>query len=436
MDVDALVPGQDFPRSLGDAVNEADVLLVIIGPSWLTITDPEGNRRLDDPNDFVYLEVEGGLSHAHVNVIPVLVEDATMPLAESLPDRLKPLATKQAAIIRHNPYFKTDMERLAATLGRYRRTPDARRIVAAVVAVGLVALLLAAFVLLNGRETPEDENATQIDQARLEASPRTPSEEAIADPTGEAAVPDEITPTPAERVEDGLARAASFSGANSDWVPFWSAIDGIDMVLVPAGCFEMGSESGYDAERPVHRVCFAEPFWIDRTEVTNLQHGSAGNFTGDHRPRDSLTWTEAAAYCESRGGRLPTEAEWEYAARGPDGWTYPWGMAFVADNAVWNADRSATVGTKPAGASWVGALDMAGNLAEWVADWYDPTYYGTLADGVTSPPGPTHGEERGVRGGYWRIDEEGSLRAAFRLGYKPTIQLTVFGFRCVRTASE
>ena len=362
-----------------------------------------------------------------------------MPTAESLPDRLKPLATKHAAIIRHNPYFKTDIERLAATLRRYRRRPDPRRMAGAAVAVALVVLLFVAYVLLDGRATTEGEDVTRSGQSTSVASPDVPSKGVIADRTEVAGVLDATTPTPtpSELPEDALVRAAGFSGGNTDWQPFWWTFDGVEMVLVPAGCFKMGSDSGYDAEQPVHQVCFGEPFWMDRTEVTNLQYGSAGNFTGDNRARNSLTWAEAWDYCISRGGRLPTEAEWEYAARGPDGWIYPWGMSFVADNAVWNAERSATtVGSKPGGASWVGALDMAGNLGEWVADWYDPAYYGTLTDGAISPPGPDYGEQRGVRGGYWRIDEEGSLRAAYRLGYKPTVQLTVFGLRCVRPTSE
>jgi formylglycine-generating enzyme required for sulfatase activity len=133
-----------------------------------------------------------------------------------------------------------------------------------------------------------------------------------------------------------LAEAGVIS--NGEWEPYIQEFDGVKMALVQAGCFMMGSEDGESTEKPVHEVCFDEPFWIDVYEVTNELYGSAasgnntwGNYCGsrsrfDDQPRICINWSETAAYCESHGARLPTEAEWEYAARGPDSLRYPWGM--------------------------------------------------------------------------------------------------------------
>ena len=140
-------------------------------------------------------------------------------------------------------------------------------------------------------------------------------------PTLEATIPPNIM----QLAEQGVSR-------NAEWTPHIQDFDGVEMVLVPAGCFMMGSEEGEDDEKPVHEVCFREPFWIDRFEVSNAQfeqfNGQAArssNWTDGNLPRETITWFEARDFCELRGGRLLTEAEWEYAARGPDGLTYPWG---------------------------------------------------------------------------------------------------------------
>jgi iron(II)-dependent oxidoreductase len=206
--------------------------------------------------------------------------------------------------------------------------------------------------------------------------------------------------------------------------------NGVQMVLVPAGCFMMGSTDGEDDEKPVHEVCFEESFWIDRFEVTNGQYGSSGQFIGQHHPRESVMWSEAYTFCVSRNGRLPTEAEWEYAARGPEGWSYPWGNEFVANNVIYNTyvvQRTSVVGEdkRPNGASWVGAYDMSGNVSEWVSDWYAPYTENSLTD----PNGPGSGQYRIRRGGSW-YDRD--VRAAIRDKTIPDVSSIFVGFRCAR----
>ena len=159
------------------------------------------------------------------------------------------------------------------------------------------------------------------------------------------------------------------SDNNDNWVPVIQEFDGVEMVLVPAGCFEMGN-GDYSNERPVSKQCFDESFWIDRYEVTNEQYGSYGcreYSSQPDQPRNCVDWFDARDFCEKLGGRLPSEAEWEYAARGPDNLKYPWGNDFVADNVAYNVNspsETANVGSYPDGMSWVGAYDLSGNLLE------------------------------------------------------------------------
>jgi formylglycine-generating enzyme required for sulfatase activity len=276
-----------------------------------------------------------------------------------------------------------------------------------------------------------------------------------------------MTVTPASQWPPGVTR-------NADWTPVIQTFDGVEMVLVPPGCFRMGStdaqidaamalygqQTGNTAQRewftdeqPVHEVCFDQPFWIDRYEVTNGQFarfggqaGRASYWTDADRPRERITWFEARDFCALRGARLPTEAEWEYAARGPDGLAYPWGDTFGGTRLNY-CDRNceydwrdtthddghrytAPVGSYPAGVSWVGALDLSGNVWEWVADWYDSAYYS--ASPRVNPQGPASGTLRVLRGGSWYGLGDG-VRAAFRSRLEPDDGDDYFGFRCARS---
>jgi len=240
-----------------------------------------------------------------------------------------------------------------------------------------------------------------------------------------------VTPLPlATTLPIGYAQVRS----NSEWSPIIQVFDGVEMVLVPVGCFTLGSNTGDSDEAPAHQMCVERPFWIDRTEVTNEAYGSTGYVTRPNHHRDSVNLTEAQVFCASRGARIPTEAEWEYAARGPDSWVYPWGNAFIPDNVVYENNSNATsaeVGSHPGGASWVGALDMSGNLWEWTT---------TIYEGYEYPYDATDGREdpenlyasRVIRGGSWS-NPAGFQRASARKDKHPTLEWYVYvGFRCVR----
>jgi len=221
-----------------------------------------------------------------------------------------------------------------------------------------------------------------------------------------------------------------------------AARDDVEMVEIPAGPFVMGSaEAGAD-EQPVARL-FVDTFWIDKVEVTNrryLRCIEAGRCTapagGDpaeraraEHPVTILSWRQADAYCRWAGKRLPTEAEWEKAARGPDGRRYPWGETFALERA--NAGHTlglGPVGQHPAGASPYGVLDMAGSAWEWTSSLYQPYPY-DARDGREDP------EARGARvnrGGSWYYGPwyvRTTYRATADHGYRRVRDL---GARCVR----
>jgi len=242
--------------------------------------------------------------------------------------------------------------------------------------------------------------------------------------------------------------------------------DGAPMVLIPAGPFVMGSNEGLPNERPEHTVTL-KAFYMDRYEVTagryqaflesgkqdipSVQHDDAVSSLED-RPAVGVTWNEAANYCQWAGKRLPTEAEWEKAARGTDGRRYPWGhmQPFVDianyNRGIWVSEAITLVpvgsglegmsvrhGLKEGGKSPYGLFHMAGNAAEWVNDWYDREYYQKSPD--TNPSGPSTGEKRALRGGSW-ADLPTALRVTARFSAEPEFEDRTVGFRCAMDAEK
>ena len=221
--------------------------------------------------------------------------------------------------------------------------------------------------------------------------------------------------------------------SNDVWTPVVETFNEVDMVLVPAGCFEMGGGTLPD-EQPATRVCVSEAFWMDVTPITNDQYGSTGLFVGADVPRDRITWNQATDYCASRGGRLPTEAEWEYAARGPDALLYPWGDIYEPNFVVSvdNADgQTQPVGEHPGGMSWVGAMDMSGNVWEWTSSAYLPYPY-DAEDGREALDADLL---RVLRGGA-ATNRETDLRAVNRYARLPDTSLGLTGMRCVMDYSN
>lgn len=219
--------------------------------------------------------------------------------------------------------------------------------------------------------------------------------------------------------------------------------DGTTLVAVPHGEFIMGHGT---ADIPEHRILLSD-FWIFSTEVTNQQYSLCEalgectapdpidnpaylSFDGLNKPVVGVTHDQAAAYCRFVGADLPTEAQWEKAARGPEGRPYPWGEAEPSCDLLNFSDcagESEDVVENPEGASVYGALNMAGNAYEWVADWYDPLYYDSSPQG--DPPGPESGRARVIRSSAFRSTADQSLTYA-RAYSSPSDHRPDLGFRC------
>ena len=257
--------------------------------------------------------------------------------------------------------------------------------------------------------------------------------------------------------------------------------DGSAMILIPAGQFQMGGVPEdvedfpdgqlltFHAERPVHSVTLSA-YYIDKYEVTSARYRTfleavadggtewdhpdqpadrghqpryvTDDLNGDDQPAVGLNWYDAYAYCRWAGKRLPTEAEWEFAARGSDGvLKYPWGEGDPNAEGIWWANYhplvgrgadghrwSAPVGSYPDGVSPFGLMDMSGNAEEWVQDWYSVNYY-RLTEGAEDPQGPLDGNKKVIKGGSYEAPVH-QIRIAMRHYGRPHDKGPRIGFRC------
>ena len=242
-----------------------------------------------------------------------------------------------------------------------------------------------------------------------------------------------------------------------------SSIDCAEMILIPAGDFWMGNDDEkHPDEQPLHKV-FIDDYHIYKYPVTNSMYCKFLNAIridesvvdkwieinddncrvyvdeGAYRVEEGyedypvvcVNWTGADTYAKWAGKRLPTEAEWEKAARGTDRRIYPWGIEWDKTRCAnpYSSGDITPVGSFPEGASPYGVMDMAGNVWEWCTDWYDSTYYSNKS--FENPPGPSEGTARVIRGGSWNNDSR-SCRASNRNSYSPENQNYILGFRCVK----
>jgi len=399
MDVDSIPLGMDFRQVLRDAVEASSVALVMIGRQWLTVTDAQGQRRLDNPNDFVRIEVEAALARK-IPVVPVLTQGVAMPRESDLPPSIGALAYRHGADVRSDHHFTPDVEQLIAQLA---------------------PVMGAASV------------------------------QPVAPPPPRHPLPD----VPAQLAGLGF-RGVNLSGTPAIIPP---------LVSVAAGPFLMGSADSdtqaYDDEKPQHRVDLAA-FQIGKYPVTVAEYALAVRAGAVREPPQAsgvtwqtqlqhpdhpvvcVSWQDALAYSVwlreatgEAGWRLPSEAQWEKAAR----WDtvrgvsriYPWGDSFDknrCNTSESGLNTTTPVGGYPAsdarrsGASPWGAEDMAGNVWEWTSSVYKPYHY-TPNDGREDINST---ENRVLRGGSWYVDAMGA-RAAYRNNGRPGDVDGGIGFR-------
>ena len=419
-DVSGLAGGAHWRREIENAINNSQFIVVVLSPDsiesdWVEREFLFASNRKRPIIPLLYRACELPMNYLNLNYIDVQGNKYRENFDELL----------QALRIEPDPGI----------------VPPSRK-----PAFSLKTGLIAAFVLLLGTLMavllPKISNNTPPVVVTISQTSRPPSEPSPTRETPQASpIPvaiSSVTPAP---------NPAEISDLDPSGNP-------IAMRLVPEGEFTMGSKIGEPDEAPVHNV-YLDAFYMDTYEVTNAlyeacvsagvcdpphqvnsySHSSYyGNSEFDNYPVVYVDWSQAKAYCEWRSADLPTEAQWEKAARGTDGRVYPWGEGINCERASYGGCQSDIdgVGSYESGISPFGLYDMAGNVWEWVSDWYSETYYRNSP--ASNPLGPDGGTHRVLRGGTWDSPDH-NLHTSRRLKYKPAFYTEGIGFRCSRDAN-
>ena len=488
LDKEKLLPGTDWEYEIRQAVRESDVVVVCHSKQF----NQKGFRQKEVR---IALEEADLLPKGEIFIIPARLEEcdvledlqrwhwvdlfeadgyenlmralqarankvgATLQVHKSwLPNVTSPRPVKQDKVetnklVEEKPSPKPKPIETSKSDNKAKKPPrKLNTSIVVIVAVAIIVVALIVFIppLFKSIPIPTITATTAITQ--VPASTFTPLLPTLT-PT-EADTPTATTiplPTPT-------------LGIGSTWA---SSKDGMVMVYVPAGSFQMGSGKGPASSvdfhyllsvGPAHTV-YLDAFWIDQTDVTNAMYAKCanagacptptnrsssthssyyGNSQFDDYPVIYVDWNMAQTYCQWAGRRLPTEAEWEKTARDTDARLYPWGNYLHPTYANSNnqVGDTTSVRTYEIGKSPYGAYDMAGNVQQWVEDWYAYNYYVTLGDNVHNPQGPSSGDSRVLRGGSWKADVRGFevIRSDYRDANFPMASGNDIGFRCARSA--
>ena len=368
-DVDSIPLGVDFRTFLDEQVAKCEVFLAVIGRDWMKKRGSKGKSRLDDSGDFVRIEIESALKRK-IPVIPVMVSGASIPSAERLPDSIQDLSYRQGIAVRPDPDFHRDMDRLIEYLKK-------------------LSLAAPGEVLSQVGRKPSNPLVAQPLIPRVEVPPREAPFEMVKVPKGSFLYGDEKT----REVIDHDYWIDKYLVTNEKYYEFILA-DGY-------GNQALWSEEGWKWRA---KMKWRYPEYWNDTRWNKADHPVVG-----------VSYYEAEAYSKWAGKRLPTEREWEKAARGEDGREYPWGVWF--DKKICNSSKAAIGYPTPVtqyskGVSPYGCYDMAGNVWVWCADWYDEEKK----------------DSRVIRGGSWRSNPE-NLRSSYRDWFVAVRRTNYIGFR-------
>ncbi len=455
LDKEKLIPGQDWEREIRKAVREADVVVVCLSKQF----NQRGYRQKEVR---IALDEAEMMPEGEIFIIPARLEEcenldslrkwqwvdlfendgyeklmAALRLrAQNIGIRLQPETSehKEPFVVNKSEAEAVNKQPSQQTSRSKRKSIKTEYIVAL---IGAIATIIAAIL-----GSPLIEKLTN---APLVPAPTIIVEPSVTPLTAKTSVPT-LTPQSPTFSQTPLSPSEGFSDTDP-------AGNTTPMQFVDAGEFTMGSNtSSYTEERPAHTV-YLDAYYIDTYEVTNARYKACvdagvcqppqetssatrtdyyGNPDFADYPVIYVDWEMAVTYCEWRSGQLPSEAQWEKAARGTDGRSYPWGEGIDATRANYgyNIGDTTAVGNYKANKSPYGVYDMTGNVWEWVADWYSGTYYQTSP--ASNPTGPESGQYHGLRGGSWTDAEE--FVRTFTRGWDQLeyFENVGFGFRCVK----
>jgi formylglycine-generating enzyme required for sulfatase activity len=434
LDKEKLLPGQDWELEIKKAVRAADVVVVCLSKQF-------NQRGFRQKEVRLALDTAMEMPEGEIFIIPARLEECENLESlrkwhwvdlfeekgyERLVRALHERANRIGVTLRNR---RNELKQRSGTLPEITRKPY---LPIAILGVILVALFNVR-PLLNQSPTPSPTVTSMeaIKTATLLPPSNTPTNIPTDSPTPIVIITFTPTVLPSEIMDE----------------------QGVPMALVPEGKFTMGSTDNFSNENPTHLVNLTS-FYIDKYEVTNrnynlcVQKGEClppkkrgskthesyfGNPEFDYYPVIYVTWDMARTYCQWRGARLPSEAEWEKAARGADGRMYPWGDTIRNTESNYNGLMGdlAVVGTYNSGVSPYGLFDMAGNAQEWVSDWYQENYYSSLFGDVKNPQGPLTGAERVIRGGSWDAGKN-FIRTTYRFKSLPSVSFYNISFRCAK----
>jgi formylglycine-generating enzyme required for sulfatase activity len=462
IDVDDIHAGLKWSDAIQEGLDAADVMLVLLSPDSMASNNVEDEWQyfLDNRKPVIPILLREAKIHFQLNRIQ-WVDFLHQPYERALVDLHEELSKKGVNI--RKPADVTAVSISQQEVQSYSKAVKKDRAKSALplqlvmgVGIGVLAMLALWGVLNFAGQDTTDNPATSTAStlvANVEDTKNpiaTDSPQNTVAPTNTTVPTETYTPTDAPFALTPVAH-------NNDWQIIERTINGVKMVLVPPGTFTLGaSDDQLNAnigicslfldncnlmrdEQPTATVTISTAFWIDKTEVTNATFDGYG----DTYPKVNVDWNQGAAHCATRGARLPTEVEWEFAASGPDNWNYPWGNTWDTGQPYTNICDStctenwretaindgyaqlAPVGEYAAGASWVGALDMVGNVWEYTSTIYAPyPYYASLENHADTT------SFRTLRGSGWTWIRGETTTSARAAGVAP--RTNFYGFRCVR----